>query len=74
MVSSVSVVFDTVYTYLRYFNKVESVNLEENTLPRNIKGTAKGLEIYGFGIFKYSVSSVSGRMIALQDQAYHVPG
>ena len=47
---------------------------EEKTSPRNLKGTAKGLEIYGFGIVEYSVRSESGRMIALRAQAYYVTG
>ena len=50
------------------------MDLEEKTFPRKLKAIAKGLEIYGFGIFEYSVRSESGRMIALQDQAYYVPG
>ena len=50
------------------------MKLEEKTLPRNLKGIAKGLEIYGFGIVEYSVRSESGRMIALRDQTYYVPG
>ena len=50
------------------------MKLEENTLPRNLKVIAKGLEIYGFGMVEYSIRSESGRMIALQDQAYYVSG
>ena len=50
------------------------MKLEEKTFPRNIKGTEKGLEISGFGIVEYSVRSESGRIIALRDQAYCVPG
>ena len=50
------------------------MNLEEKKPPRNTKGVEKVLEIYGFGIVKYSVRSESGHMIALRDQAYHVPG
>ena len=42
--------------------------------PRKLKGTAKGLEIYEFGIFEYSVRSESGRIIKLRYQAYYVPG
>ena len=42
--------------------------------PRNIKGIEKGLEIYGFGIVKYSVRSESGRMIAIRAQSHYVPG
>ena len=74
MVSSVSVIFDTGDTYSCSSNKVDFVKLEEKTFPRRLKGIAKGLEISGFGIFEYSVRSESGRMIALQDQAYYVPG
>ena len=44
------------------------------TLPRKLKGIAKGLEISGFGIVEYSIRNESGPMIALQDQAYYVPG
>ena len=50
------------------------MNLEEKTFPRNLKGIAKVLDISGFGIVEYSVRSESGRMIALWDQAYYVPG
>ena len=38
------------------------------------KSIKKGFEIFGFGIVAYYVSSESGRMIALWDQAYYVPG
>ena len=41
------------------------MNIEEKTFPRNLKGIAKGLEISGFGIVKYSFRSEGGRMIAL---------
>ena len=47
VVSSVSVIFDTRYTYSFYSNKGYFVKLEEKTFPRNIKGISKGLEIYG---------------------------
>ena len=50
------------------------MNLEEKTFPRNLKCIAKVLEISGFGIVEYSVRSESGRIIALRDQAYYVPG
>ena len=73
-VSSVSVIFETGATYSCSYDKRDFVKLEENMLPRNIKGIAKGLEISGFGIVEYSVRSESGRMIALRDQAYYVPG
>ena len=42
--------------------------------PRNLKDTAKGIDISRFEIIEYSVRSESGHMIALQDQAYYVPG
>ena len=74
MVSSVSVIFDTGDTYSCSSNKGEFVKLEEKTFPRRLKGTAKGLEISGFGIVEYYVRSEIGHMIALQDQAYYVPG
>ena len=51
-----------------------NVRLEENMLRRNIKRISKGLDIYGYGIVKYSVRSESGHIIALWDQAYYVPG
>ena len=47
------------------------MKLEETKLPRKLKGIAKGLQISGFGIVEYSVRSESGRMIALQAQAYY---
>ena len=74
MVSSVSVLFGTGATYSCYSNKGNFVNLEEKKFPRKIKGIVKGLKISGFRIFEYSVRSESGRMIALRDQAYYVPG
>ena len=74
MVSSVSVIFDTVDTYSCSSNKGDFVKLEDKTFPRKLKGIAKGIEISGFGIVEYSVRSESGRMIALWDQAYYVPG
>ena len=50
------------------------MKLEDKTFPRNLKGISKSLEISGFGIVEYSVRSKSGRMIALRDQVYCVPG
>ena len=74
IVSSVSVIFDTGATHSCSSNKGEFVKLEEKKSPRKLKGIAKGLEIFGFGIVEYSVRSESGRMIALRVQAYCVPG
>ena len=74
MMRSVSVIFDTVATYSCSSNKLDFVNLEEKTSPRNIKGISKGLEISGFGIVGYYVRSENGRVIALRAQAYYVPG
>ena len=74
MLSSVSVISDDGDTYSYYSNNGDSVNLEEKTFLRNIKGIAKGLEISGFGIVEYSVWSERGHMIALRAQAYYVPG
>ena len=68
MMSSVSVIFETGYTYTYSSNKASFVKLEEKISPRNIKVIAKGLEVYGFGIVKYSVKNKSGYMIALQFQ------
>ena len=50
------------------------MKLEDKTFSRNIKGIAKGLGMYGIGIVEYDVRSKSGRMIALQAQAYYIPG
>ena len=74
MKRAVSVIFGTGDTYSCYSNKEDFVKLEEKNFPRNLKGIAKGFEISGFGIVEYSVRSESGRMIALRDQAYYVPG
>ena len=74
MVISVAVIFDTGATYSYSSNKGDFLKLEEKTFSRNLKGIAKGLEIYGFGIVEYSVRSESGRMIALRAQAYYLPG
>ena len=74
MVSSVSVIFDTEDTYSCSSNKGDFMKLEEETPPRNIKGIAQSLEIYGFGIVEYAVRSESGRIIALRDQVYYVTG
>ena len=50
------------------------MNLEEKKFPRKLKGIAKGIDISGFGIVEYSIRSESGRMIALRDVTYYVPG
>ena len=50
------------------------MNLEEKIFPRNLKVIEKGLEISIFGMLEYSVRSERGRIIALQDQIYYVPG
>ena len=71
--SSVSVILDNGDNYSCSSNKGDFLDLEEKMLLINIKGTSKGLEISGFGIFKYSVRSESVHMIVLQDQAYYVP-
>ena len=49
------------------------MKLEEKIPPIKLKGIEEGLDIYGFGMVKYSVRSESGRMIALRDQTYYVP-
>ena len=74
MVKSVSIIFDTGATYSCSSNKGYFLKFEEKKLPGKFKGIAKGLEISGFGIVEYSVRSESGRMIALRDQEYYVPG
>ena len=57
-----------------FFQQGIFLKLEEKKFPRKLKGIANGLEISGFGIVEYSVRSEIGRMIALRDQAYYVPG
>ena len=74
MMRSVSVIFDTGATCLCSSNKGNFVELKDKILPRNIKGMEKGVEISEFGIVEYSVRSKSRCIIALQDQAYYVPG
>ena len=74
MLRSVSVIFDTGDTYSCSYNKGYFVKLEEKTFPRNLKGIAKGLKIYRFGIVEYSFRIESGRMIALRSRAYYVTG
>ena len=74
MVISVSAIFDTGATYSCSSNKGDFLKLEDKTFPINLQGTAKGLEISGFGIVECSVRSEIGRMIALWDQACYVPG
>ena len=74
MVRLVSVIFYTGDTHSCSFNKGDFFKLEKKTFPRKLKGIAKNLGIYGFGIVEYSVSSESGRMIVLRAQAYYVPG
>ena len=62
MASSVSVIFETGDTYSCSSNKGDFVNLEEKTLPRNLKGLAKGLEISGeLLLFKLHKVSLVGR-------------
>ena len=74
MVNSVSIIFDTGATYSCSSNEGDFVKIEEKTFPRKLKGIAKDLEIFGFGIVAYFVRSESGCMIELRDQAYFVPG
>ena len=74
MVTSVSVIFDTVSTYSCSSNYGDFVNIEYKMPPRKLKGIAKDIDISGFGIVEYSVRSESGLMIALWDQAYYDPG
>ena len=50
MVSSVSVIFDTVATYSCSFNKGYFVKLKEKKFPRNLKGIAKGLRYLDLGL------------------------
>ena len=50
------------------------MDIKEKIYPRNIKGIEKYLDIFRFGIIEYYVRSESGRMIALRDQTYYVPG
>ena len=57
VVSSVSVIFDTGYIYSCSLNKGYFVALEKKMFPRNIKDISKDLEIYGFGVVKYSFRS-----------------
>ena len=73
MMISISVIFDTGANYSCSSSKGYFLELEENVLPRNIKGIEKGLDISVFGIVKYSIRSESGRMIALRDQKYYFP-
>ena len=47
---------------------------EKRIFPRKMKVIAKGIEIYGSGIFEYSVRSEDIRIIVILDQAYYVPG
>ena len=74
MVSSVSVIFYTGDNYSCSYKKGDFVKLEEKMFPKKLKGTEKCPETSGFGIIKYSGRSESGRMIALRDQTYYVPG
>ena len=74
LVKSVSVIFGTEATYSCYFNKGDFVDIEDKMFPRNFKFIARGFYIPGFGIVKYDVRSESGRIIAIQDHAYYVPG
>ena len=50
------------------------MNLGDKIFPKNHKGIAKGLKMYGFGVVKYSVRSESGIIIAIQSQSYYVSG
>ena len=50
------------------------MELEDKKLPINPKSIAKSFEIYGFCIVGYYIRSESRFMIALQAQAYYVPG
>ena len=74
MLSSVSVIFDTGATYSCSSNKGDFVKFEDKISPRLLKCIEKGLDLSEFGIVEYSIRSESGRMIALQDQAYSITG
>ena len=56
-----------------FIQKGRFLDIEDKTLPRNLNFISKGLGIYRFIIFDYYVSSESGLMIALKNQAYYVP-
>ena len=45
MVSSASVIFETIYTYSCSSNNGEFVKFEEKTFPRKLKGIENALEI-----------------------------
>ena len=74
MVSSVSVIFDTVDSYSCSSKKGDFVKFEDNMFPRKFKVIAKGLDIYRFWIVEYSFRSERGHMIALRAQSYYVTG
>ena len=74
MLIAVSVIFFTGANYLCSSNKGDFVKLKEKNFSRNIKGTPEGLQISRFETVGYSVRNESVRIIALQDQAYYVPG
>ena len=57
-----------------FSNKGYSVDIEDKIFQRKIKVIAKELEIYVFGIVKYSIRSESGFIISLRDQAYYITG
>ena len=66
MVSSVSVIFDTVDIYSCSHEKGDFVDLEYKIFLRKLKGIGKGLYNSGFRIVEYYVRSESGHMIALR--------
>ena len=74
MIIPVSVIFNIEVIYSCSSNKGKKLKLEEKFSPRKLQGTAKGLEIYAFGVVKYSIRSESEGMIALWDQAYYFLG
>ena len=74
IMKSLSVIFDSVVTYLCYLNKGYFVDIEEKTLPRKFNVIDKDIEIYGSGIVEYSVRSEIGHMITIRDHTYYFTG
>ena len=73
IMTAVSVIFNTGYTYSFPFIKAYFVDLEEKIFPIKLKVIAKGLDISGFGTVEYSTMSEIGHIISLGYWSYYIP-
>ena len=72
IMTAVSVIFNTGYTYSFSSIKAYFLDIEENIFPIKLKVIAKVLEIPGFGTVEYSSRNEIGHIIALGYWSYYI--